>query len=121
MLTDPIADMLIRIKNALAAKKPEVEMPLSKFKLALAKTLKKKGCLKKISKKDRVLRIVLKPDSFDNLKRVSKPGCRIYIKKDEIKLHQDKFAVVSTPKGIMSDKKAKKLGLGGEVVCEVYK
>lgn len=121
MITDPIADMLIRIKNALASKKTEVEMPLSKFKLGLAKLLKKKGYFEKVRKKDKILKIVLKSKTFDNLKRVSKPGCRIYIQKDQIKLNKHKFAIISTSKGLMTDKDAKKQGLGGEIICEVYR
>lgn len=120
MLTDPISDMLIRIKNALAVKKPEVEMPLSKFKLALAKLLKKKGYFEKIKKKDRILKIILKPEAISDLKRISKPGCRIYLQKDQIKLNKHKFAIISTSKGLMTDKVAKKQGLGGEVICEIY-
>jgi len=120
MLTDPISDMLIRIKNALASKKTEVEMPLSKFKLALAKLLKKKGYFEKIKKKDRILKIILKPDEISDLKRISKPGCRIYLQKDQIKLNKHKFAIISTSKCLMTDKDAKKQCLGGEVVCEIY-
>lgn len=120
MFTDPISDMLIRIKNALALKKPEVEMPLSRFKLALAKLLKKKGYFEKIKKKDRILQIILKSDTTYNLKRISKPGCRIYIQKNQIKLNKHKFAVISTSKGLLIDRDAKKQGLGGEVVCEIY-
>ncbi|MFH1392223.1 MAG: 30S ribosomal protein S8 [bacterium] len=120
MVTDPISDMLIRIKNAMAAKKPEVEIPLSKFKLALARLLKKSGYFEKTNKTDRALRIILKPGKIDDLKRISKPGCRIYIQKDQIKLNKHKFAIISTSKGLLIDKDAKKHGLGGEVVCEIY-
>lgn len=119
MLTDPIADMLIRIKNALASGKTEVSMPLSKFKLALAKLLKRKGYFEKIKKKDRILKIILKPEAINNLKRISKPGCRIYLQKNQIKLNKHKFAIISTSKGLMADRDAKKQGLGGELVCEI--
>lgn len=120
MLTDPIADMLIRIKNALTSEKTEVSMPLSKFKLALAKLLKKKGYFEKIKKKDRVLKIILKPEAIEDLKRISKPGCRIYLQEDQIKLNKHKFAVISTSNGLMTDEDTKKQGLGGEVICEIY-
>ncbi|PIP17384.1 MAG: 30S ribosomal protein S8 [Candidatus Portnoybacteria bacterium CG23_combo_of_CG06-09_8_20_14_all_37_13] len=120
MLTDPIADMLIRIKNALASQKTEVEMPLSKFKLALAKLLKKKGYFEKIKKRDKILKIILKPEVMSDLKRISKPGCRAYLQKDQIKLNKHKFAIISTSKGLLIDIDAKKQGLGGEVICEIY-
>jgi len=120
MITDPISDMLIRVKNALASHKTEAEMPLSKFKLALAKLLKKKGYFEKIKKRDKILKIILKPGGIDDLKRISKPGCRIYLQKNQIKLNKHKFAVISTSKGLMIDKDAKKQGLGGEIICEVY-
>lgn len=121
MVTDQIADMLIRIKNALAVKKPEVNVPLSKLKLSLAKLLKKQGLFKKVSKKkqERVIRIILKQDIIEDLKRASKPGCRIYVKAEDIRLNRISFSVISTSKGLMIDKKAKKLNLGGEILCLV--
>ncbi len=130
-MTDPIADMLTRIRNAKAVKKETVSVPYSKIKMAIANTLKKEGfiedCEKKGKKVRKVIEIKLKykqnGDSFImDLKRISKPGQRIY------KGYKDMFAVkqglgiavVSTPQGIMSNKEAKRKKVGGEVLCEVW-
>jgi len=119
MVTDSIADMLIRIKNALAVEKTTANIPLSKLKLSLAKLLKKQGLFEKVIKKERIIKVRLKQNIIDDLKRVSRPGCRIYIQAKNIKTRDYGFSVISTSKGLMIDKQAKKNNLGGEVLCHV--
>lgn len=132
MLTDPISDMLTRIRNALAVGKTEVCLPFSKIKLALGKILEKEGYINKIERdsaatRSEELKIVLKygvndKPSIQGLKRVSKPGCRVYAKCDKLPIVLSGYgiAIVSTPKGLMSGKEARKQGLGGEVICEIW-
>ena len=131
MMTDPIADMLTRIRNAAMTRKRRVSMPSSKMKLAIARILKDEGFIQHYDvtneKPQPQLRIVLRYDRekrpvITNLKRVSKPGRRIYVKHDEIPwvLSGMGIAILSTPKGVLSDRKARKLGVGGEVICYVW-
>jgi small subunit ribosomal protein S8 len=131
MMTDPIADMLTRIRNAAMTRKRRVSMPSSKMKLAIARILKEEGFIQHYDvtneKPQPQLRIVLRYDRekrpvITNLKRVSKPGRRIYVKHDEIPwvLSGMGIAILSTPKGVLSDRKARKLGVGGEVICYVW-
>lgn len=134
-MTDPIADMLTRIRNALAAKKPEVILPFSKIKLGIVEILKKEGFIKEVEEISKgrgennfdQIRIVLKylgpkEPAISSLKRISKPGRRIYASKDELPrvLNNLGIAIISTSQGLMTNKEAKKAGLGGEVVCEIY-
>jgi small subunit ribosomal protein S8 len=129
-MTDPIADMLIRIKNAQAANHKSVRVPFSNLKYALAKILEKRGFVGDIDKRGKdVLRYIKINLQYRNnlpaisdVKRVSKPGQRIYIKKTEIRLVKQGcgIAVISTPKGLMTGEEAKKEGLGGELICEVW-
>jgi len=134
-MTDPIADMLTRVRNALAVRKPEVVLPFSKVKMSLAEILQKEGFVKKTEKIDAgngndkfsQIKIVLKylgpkEPAITSLKRVSKPGRRVYAGKDElpIVLNNLGIAVISTSRGLMTNKEARKAGLGGEVVCEIY-
>lgn len=131
-MTDPIADMLSRIRNASAVKKAEVALPFSKVKFNVAKILKHEGYLDNVETnetKKGINQIVLKLKYDDNgepvirnLKRVSKPGRRLYAGKDELPkvLNNLGIAVISTSKGLMTNKQAKKEGLGGEIICEVY-
>lgn len=129
-MTDPISDMLTRIRNAQRAKLSEVLIPYSKTKLSLAKILKEEGyieALEEIDKFPKEIKVELKYDSKDReviqtAKRVSKPGQRIYVKKDELPrvLNGLGIAIISTSKGLMPDYKAKKNNLGGEVVCYIY-
>lgn len=131
MYTDPIADMLTRIRNANIVSHQEVEMPSSKLKLELAKVLKEEGYItdytEKESGKFKVLSITLKYDErnkpvISNLKKVSKTGLRIYSKAK--KLPQVfgglGIAIVSTSRGLMTDRKARKENIGGEVICYVW-
>ena len=130
-MTDPIADMLNRIRNAQAVLKATVDIPFSDLKYGIAKILEKKGFVAKIEKKGkktrRTIEITLKYDAnqpvISGLKRISKPGQRIYKKAKEIKPVKGGYgvAVISTPKeGLVTDKEARKKKLGGEVICEVW-
>jgi len=129
-MTDPITDMLNQIRNAKAVEKPEVSIPLSKAKYEIAKVLMKEGFIgevKKVAKgKIKVMKIVLKYDEgvskISDLRRVSKPGQRIYSKVSEIKRIKGGYgiSIISTSKGLMTNKEAHKLKLGGEVICEVW-
>jgi len=127
-MQDPVADMLTRIRNAQSAYKKEVSIPLSKHKLALANLLKDEGYVTDVAVNDEGhgnLNIKLKYHQgkpvIELLKRVSRPGLRIYKATDELpKVHGGLgVAVVSTSKGVMSDREARRLGLGGEVVFYV--
>lgn len=129
MYTDPIADMLTRIRNASAVKKPEVVIPFSKIKFAIAQILEQEGYVKKVDKKDDNFGEIVVQLKYENkqpvirsIKRVSKTGRRIYVGKDKLPrvLNNLGIAIVSTSKGIMTNKKAQKEGIGGEVICEVY-
>lgn len=131
MNTDPIADMLTRIRNANAVSHPSVEMPSSKLKVALAKLLKEEGFIADYSEKAdgnfKTLIIELKYDESNKpvitkLQRVSRPGLRSYFKAKNLPqvLGGMGIAVVSTSKGLLTDRKARKENLGGEVLCYVY-
>ncbi len=130
MYTDPIADMLTRIRNATLAKKSELVLPYSKFKENLAKLLEKEGFVSTVSEaagKHKMLQINLKygPDGggvIAGIKRISKPGQRIYLPVDKIPRTNSGYGitVVSTPKGLLTDRQARKDRVGGEVVCQVW-
>ena len=131
-MTDPIADMLTRIRNANTAKHDTVDVPASKMKVSIAEILLKEGYIKSFELVDngnfKDIRITLKYGKDKNekiisgIKRISKPGLRVYCKKDEVPrvLNGLGIAVISTSKGIVVDREARKLGLGGEVVCYVW-
>jgi small subunit ribosomal protein S8 len=128
-MTDPIADMLVRIKNALAVGKPTVKMPSSKMKLAIATVLKEEGYILDANAAadgpKAELEIVLKyfqgKPVIERLQRVSRSGLRHYRGKDELPriLNGLGVAIISTSKGVMTDSQARAHGLGGEVVCLV--
>lgn len=129
--TDPIADFLIRIKNAGAVKKESVEIPYSKFKHAIAEVLKKRGFIEDVEKEGRgtkkVLVIKLAYTELGNpkiaeVKRVSKPGRRMYRKAKEIfpVRYGKGMAVYSTPEGVLDELDARKKGVGGEILFEIY-
>ena len=131
MMTDPIADMLTRIRNGSKAKLEKVDIPSSKLKLEIAKILKDEGYIKNLKMvKDRrqgVIRVYLKYTDeeipvIQGLKRVSRPGCRVYAGNDAIPkvLAGLGVAILSTPKGIQTGKQAKKDNVGGEVLCHVW-
>ena len=130
-ITDPIADMLTRIRNANSNKFKTVDVPASNMKLAIAQVLLEEGYIKSFEeiKNDTqgIIRISLKYDEKGNkviagLKRISKPGLRIYASKEELPkvLNGLGIALISTSKGIVTDKKARELGVGGEVLAYVW-
>ena len=135
-VSDPIADMLTRIRNAAMAGHTLVAMPSSKIKVAIAKILKEEGFIDSYKVVDgerqgqKVLRIRLKyvgerrhrRPVISGLERVSRPGCRVYVKKREIPwvLSGMGIAIVSTPKGVMTGQRARQLGVGGELLCKVW-
>lgn len=130
-VTDPISDMLTRIRNANVAYHEQVDIPASKIKLEVAKLLKKEGFVKDYQVINTgiqgVIRIAMKYGNhrekiITGLKRISKPGLKVYVKKEDIPRLFGGLGVVimSTPKGVMTGKQAKKLGLGGEVMCYVW-
>ena len=130
--TDPIADMLTRIRNANSAKHKTVDVPSSNMKLAIANILLDEGYIKSLEEiksenNQGVIRITLKYDEkgnrvIDGLKRISKPGLRVYASKEELPqvLNGLGIALISTSKGIKTDKEARNLGLGGEVLAYVW-
>ena len=129
-LTDPIADMLTRIRNALRVRHPKVEMPSSRLKTEVAKVLKEEGYISnfKVAEEDRkkTLRLTLKytedSPAITHLVRVSKPGRRVYTTRSEIPsvLGGLGNCILTTPRGIMTGKRARKLGVGGEILLEVW-
>jgi small subunit ribosomal protein S8 len=131
VMTDPIADMLTRIRNANDAGHKTVEMPASKEKKAIAQILLEEGYISKVDyiadEKQGVIKITLKYGENKSrvvagIKRISKPGLRVYAGKDDVPkvLNGLGIAIVSTSKGVMTDKKARKAGVGGEVICYVW-
>ena len=130
MVTDPIADMLTRIRNANQMRYKEVEVPSSKIKVEIAKILKNEGFIAdyKIKKNNiqDILVLSLKYDGKERvitgLKRISKPGLRVYVKAEEVPtvLNGLGIAIISTSRGMMTDKEARKGSLGGEVVAYIW-
>ena len=129
--TDPIADMLTRIRNANTAKHQSVDIPSSNMKKAIAEILVREGYIKSVEQiddnKQGILRITLKYDENGNrvisgLKRISKPGLRIYASKEELPevLNGLGIAIISTSKGLMTDKEARANNLGGEVLAYIW-
>lgn len=130
-MSDPIADFLTRIRNAGMIYHDKVEVPASNVKKALAEILKEEGFIKDFEyiadNKQGVLRLYLKygPNRervITGLKRISRPGLRVYAKKDEVPkvLGGLGVAIISTSQGIMTDKRARQIGLGGEVLCYIW-
>lgn len=131
VMTDPIADMLTRIRNANSVHHEKVEIPGSKVKLAIAELLKTEGFIKDYEviedNKQNVIRVSLKYGAnkekvISGIKRISKPGLRVYSQKDKLPrvFGGLGIALISTSKGLMTDKEARKAGLGGEVVAYVW-
>ena len=139
-MIDPIADMLTRIRNASLVKKSDIVLPMSKVKLNIAKILEKEGFVSKVlvipggqelkknktSKFDQI-QIILKYEKdgqpkISSLKRISKPGCRVYADKDNILkvLNGLGISIISTSKGIMTGREARREKIGGEFICEIY-
>lgn len=130
-MTDPIADMLTRIRNAIQAGKDELDMPASRMKASIAKILKEEGFIKnyKVLKNSPqgTIRITLKkPEGeesvFHELKRVSKPGLRVYAGSEEIPRVKSGLgvAILSTSKGVLTDRQCRKEHVGGEVLCTIW-
>lgn len=130
VMTDPIADMLTRIRNANTVRHEVVEIPSSNIKKSIANILLQEGYVKDIEEYSDgavpMLRVSLKYQGKDRvitgLKKISKPGLRVYCRKDNIPkvLNGLGVAIISTSKGIVTDREARKLGLGGEVICYIW-
>ena len=129
--TDPIADMLTRIRNANSAKHKTVDVPNSKMKTAIAEILFKEGYIKSFelinNENQGIIRIKLKYDEkgarvIDGIKRISKPGLRVYAGKEELPrvLNGLGTAIISTSKGLKTDKEAREAGMGGEVLAYIW-
>lgn len=128
-MTDPISDMLTRIRNAQAVRKSEVALPFSKIKFAIAKILEKEGYVSKVEQatdaKFPIIRIELSYESnkpkIQTLRRVSRPGSRVYVKSTEmpVVLSGIGIAILSTPNGLMTNREAATRRLGGEFICEI--
>lgn len=126
-ITDPIADMLTRIRNANQMRNKEVSMPTSKMKVEIAKILENEGFIEGFNVKDNTLTLTLKYAEnkervITGLKRISKPGLRVYAGASEIPkvLNGLGIAIISTPKGVMTDKLARKNNVGGEVIAYIW-
>lgn len=128
-MTDPIADMLTRIRNAQLAKKHEVVLPLSNIKLNIAQILVQEGYLQSVEKlasKFGEIKLVLNYEEgrpvIRSLQRLSKPGKRVYVSKETLPkvLGGQGIAIISTSQGLMTNRQAKQKGLGGELICEIY-
>lgn len=128
-ISDPIADMLTRIRNAQAVQKPMVVMPSSKIKVAIAKVLKEEGYIDGFEIKGEAVKPVLHIELkyyagravIERIQRVSTPGLRIYKGRHDIPVVMNGLgvAIISTPQGVMTDRKARATGVGGEVICYV--
>ena len=129
-LTDPVADFLARVRNAIRARHQKLDAPASKLKAEIARILKEEGYISnyKTQEEDgkQVLRVYLKyvgnEAAIRDLARVSRPGCRVYIGRDEIKRVQGGMgiSIMTTPKGVMTGRQARRDGVGGELLCEVW-
>ncbi len=129
--TDPIADMLTRIRNANSAKHKTVDIPSSKMKVSIAEILFKEGYIKSFEiindEKQGIIRVTLKYDEkgtrvIDGIKRISKPGLRVYANKEELPkvLNGLGTAIISTSQGLKTDKEAREAGIGGEVLAYIW-
>jgi small subunit ribosomal protein S8 len=129
-LTDPVADFLARIRNAIRSRHQKVDIPASKLKLEIARILKEEGYVSnfKVTEEEghRILRIYLKYSNgseaaIATLQRVSRPGCRVYVGRNEIPRVMGGLGIniLTTPRGVMTGRQARKEGVGGEVLCEI--
>jgi small subunit ribosomal protein S8 len=130
-LTDPVADFLTRIRNAMGSRHQKLDVPASKLKAEIARILKEEGYIANYKPTEengmKVLRVYLKYNTnnesvIKNLKRVSRPGCRVYQGKNDIRRVQGGLgiAILTTPKGVMTGRQARREGVGGELLCEVW-
>ena len=131
MTSDPIADMLTRVRNAIQARHPKVDVPASKLKAEIARILKEEGYITnfKVAEEGakKTIKIYLKYANnneavISNVNRVSRPGCRVYVRRTEIPrvLGGMGINILTTPRGVMTGRQARKQGLGGELLCEVW-
>jgi small subunit ribosomal protein S8 len=130
-MSDPVADMLTRIRNGIMGSHDTVDVTSSRLRINIAKILKSEGFVKNYKvtsdKGHGIIKIFLRYDEngepiISGLKRVSKPSCRVYAKNDEIPLVQNGFGIniLSTSKGVMTDKQARKMKVGGEILCAIW-
>ena len=130
-LTDPVADFLTRIRNSMRAHHQKLDVPASKLKAEIARILKEEGYIANYKPTEeggmKVLRVYLKYTTNNesvirDLKRVSRPGCRVYQGKNDIRRVQGGFgiSILTTPKGVMTGRQARREGVGGELLCEVW-
>jgi len=130
-MTDPVADFLTRVRNAIRAKQQKVDVPASKLKAEIARILKEEGYISNFKATEengqKLLRVYLKygngnEAAISNINRISKPGCRVYVGRTEIPrvLGGMGINILTTPKGVMTGREARKSGVGGEVLCEVW-
>jgi small subunit ribosomal protein S8 len=129
-LTDPVADFLARLRNAIRARHQKMDVPASKLKAEIARILKEEGYISNYKVQDEegklVLRVYLKYGGAEaairDLARISRPGCRVYVGRDEIKRVQGGLgiSILTTPRGVMTGRQARREGVGGELLCEVW-
>lgn len=126
MLTDPIADMLTRLRNQSAVNHSTVTLPYSKIKKAILNILVEHKFIQAVETKNEgqkpELEISLLPNKKLNIRRISKPGQRIYVKKDDIRkvMNGLGISILSTPAGVITNREARAKGIGGELICEIY-
>ena len=130
-LTDPVADFLTRIRNSIRARHQKLDVPASRLKSEIARILKEEGYIANYKPTEengqKILRVYLKygPNNeaaIRDLQRVSRPGCRVYLGRDEIRRVQGGLgiSIMTTPKGVMTGHQARREGVGGEILCEVW-
>jgi small subunit ribosomal protein S8 len=130
-MTDPVADFLTRVRNAIRSKQQKVDVPASKLKAEIARILKEEGYISNFKATEengqKLLRVYLKYSNaneaaISNLERVSKPGCRVYVGRTDIPrvLGGLGINILTTPRGVMTGRDARKQGVGGEILCQVW-
>ena len=130
-LTDPVADFLTRIRNSIRARHQKMDVPASRLKAEIARILKDEGYIANYKATEengqKVIRVYLKygtnnEAAIRDLQRVSRPGCRVYVGRDEIRRVQGGLgiSIMTTPKGVMTGRQARREGVGGEILCEVW-
>ena len=130
-LTDPVADFLTRIRNSIRARHQKLDVPASKLKAEIARILKDEGYIANFKATEengqKIIRVYLKYSTNNeaairDLQRVSRPGCRVYVGRDEIRRVQGGLgiSIMTTPKGVMTGRQARREGVGGEILCEVW-
>ena len=130
-LTDPVADFLARIRNSIRARHQKLDVPASKLKIEIARILKEEGYIANYKPTEeegkKILRVYLKygannEAAIRDLNRVSRPGCRVYVGRDEIKRVQGGMgiSIITTPRGVMTGRQARRERVGGEILCEVW-